>query len=282
MNYISFNGEILPSNQAVLKAGDLAVHRGYGIFDFFRCQNSQPLLWEDHLDRFFNSASGLKLNPVFHRDQLKAWILELLERNTQSTCGVKLTLTGGYAKDSYTPATPNLLITLHSLSGPSEMEYRRGTSIRTHEYQREFPELKTINYLRGIYLNVPEKASHLEHVLYYWRNRITECPRSNFFAIDRDGLVVTPKRNILKGITRKSVLLLSGALAREEDISIDQLPQMQEAFITSTTKGILPVVEIDGQMIGNGQPGPRTMEIRNALQEFESKGLTAIPDKLYG
>lgn len=273
MKYSWINGKFLLKEQAVLQVEDLALQRGYGIFDFFRCPQGRPFLWESHCRRFFYSAKGLRLDPGITKKGLKEVVLELLHRNHTDDCGIKLTLTGGYSQDGYTPCSPNFVITQHHITLPPHKLYNLGCKVITHQYQRELPELKTINYLRGIYLLPQIKAKGAHDVLYYHDGRITEFPRSNFFMVDQHGEILTPGTNILSGITRESVLSIGACRVRETDVSLNQLLHAAEAFLTSTTKRIMPIVQIDGRAVGTGKPGPITKELMQGLQLLEEQQL---------
>lgn len=273
MKYSWINGKFLLKERAVLRVEDLALQRGFGIFDFFRCPRGTPFLWESHCRRFYYSAQGLGLDPGISKVELKEVVLELLYRNQAEGCGIKLTLTGGYSHDGYTPSSPNLVVTQHPINPPESEQYHHGCKVITHSYQRELPDLKTINYLRGIYLLPEIQAKGAQDVLYYHHGLITEFPRSNIFLINERGDILTPGSNILRGITRETVLALAAAKARETDLTLDDLQHASEVFLTSTTKRILPVVEIDGRSVGTGKPGPLTRELMSSLQLLEEQRL---------
>src|SRR5262245_48950556 len=136
------NGEFLPLEKAKLHVEDLAIQRGYGIFDFFRVRDSVPLYLEDYLDRFYRSALAMGLSGAPERAELRMSILELIDRNGMPNAGMKLIFTGGYSPDAYHPVEGNLVITSHTLHLPSAEQVNKGISIITHEYRREFPEVK--------------------------------------------------------------------------------------------------------------------------------------------
>ena len=98
---------------------------------------------------------------------------------------------------------------------------------------------------------------------------VTEGTRSNLFIV-RDGHLITPKDEILEGITRGVVLQLSDGLldVTQQPIPYDTLSQADEAFMTSTTKEILPVVKVDNFTIGDGRPGPITLELMERFRAY--------------
>ncbi|GAO44498.1 aminotransferase class IV [Flavihumibacter petaseus] len=265
-NFSWINGTWFPANDASIGISDLALQRGFGIFDFFRIIDGKPVFLEDHLDRFFRSSRSLGLDPGWERQQLVDIIHHIATRNNLTEGGIKLLLTGGYSADGYTPGKPNLMVTA------SPMLFERGLGAGLHlmsvEHQRQLPEIKTIDYLMAVHLQPQLKASGADDMLYYSQKGVTECPRANFFMVTADGVVLTPATGILKGVTRKKVLesALPGIPVIEKDFSLVEAMAAAEAFITSTTKPVRPVVAIDGKVIGNGSAGAITRQLNEWLQ----------------
>ena len=273
-NLFAYNlGQIVPLDQASLHISDLAVQRGYGVFDFIKVQRGIPLFLEDYLDRFYNSARQMELEVPLSREELMQVIDKLSEMNGLEVAGMKMILTGGYSEDGYTPATANLLITQLPLVLPSEEKVAKGIPIMTHDYVREFPEVKSINYTMGIRLIGQLKNRGAEEVLYVKNGIVSEFPRCNFFIVLEDDIVVTPSKNILYGITRKNVLELAGRRYKTEvrDITLEEVLQAKEVFLTSTTKRILPIVKIDDTVIGSGEPGSTTLSLLQDLIALEEQ-----------
>lgn len=264
--YVSINNQLFPEEDAKIGVSDLAMHRGYGIFDYLKFIDNRPIFLEDHLDRFFNSAHEMHLQVALSRDELKKAIVELVEKNGVATCGVKMLLTGGYSADGYVMGKPNLIISQYPLNMDEENEFETGMKLITYDHQRQLPFIKTIDYLMAVRLHPYMKEKKVDDVLYHNTGVITECPRANFFVVT-DKEIWTPGNNILKGITRSKVLKfkISGYPIIERDFSIDDFKNVREAFITSTTKYAYPVSVIDGKMIGNGRIGPVTKQVRELL-----------------
>jgi branched-chain amino acid aminotransferase len=278
-NLYAYNlGEIVPLNQAFLHVSDLAIQRGFGIFDFVKVQQGQPLFLDDYLERFYRSARQMELEVPLSREELKEIIRALIEKNALELSGMKMILTGGYSEDGFTPAIPNLLITQQPFSLPSEAKVQQGIRIMTHDYVREFPTVKSINYMMGIHLISELKARGVEEVLYAKNGQVSEFPRCNFFIVRQDGTVVTPARNVLAGITRKNVLTLAAKKypVQEADITLEEVMQAKEAFLTSTTKRILPIVQVDDQVIGSGKPGEISLSLLQDLLELEEQHILSV------
>lgn len=263
-NYVLINGDMVLKEDAKILVTDMALQRGYGIFDFFKTVNGNPVFLEDHLDRFWFSAAEMFLDIGMSRDLLKQQIEQLTEINNLPDSGVKITLTGGYSEDGYSLATPNLLMTQTPFIF-NKTGFEKGIRLVTFEHQRQLPQVKTIDYLQAIRLQPFIRQNNADDVLYHGPSGIGECPRSNFFMVTEKDEVITPGNNILQGITRKKILQLQGFNNREADIFPEQIDSVKEAFITSTTKIVLPVLSINGKTIGDGKPGKITREIFKQL-----------------
>ena len=260
------NGQFVAQEVAQIGIHDLGLLRGYGIFDYFRFRDEIPVFIEDHLDRFYQSADRTKLEVPMERSVLLSVILELAERNAAQNAGLQMLLTGGYSPDGFSYVSPNLLLLMRNFQAPCDSFYTGGIRIITHAFQREMPSVKTTNYMRPILLRMQLKAANAGDVLYHHNRKVSESSRSNFFIVTQNGTLVTPANGVLKGITRKQVLQLAETETRveERDLYLDEVWAAKEAFLTSSNKGVMPVVQIDDRSIGKGKPGSTTL----ALQEL--------------
>jgi branched-chain amino acid aminotransferase len=270
------NHAFLQEENATLRIGDLAIQRGYAAFEYFRIKNYSPLFLEDYLDRFFCSADLMYLHPKQTKEEVKEIIGELMEQNKMAESGMRMILTGGYSPDHYEPALPNLLIIQERLQLPSHEKFVAGVKVIMHEYQRDLPHIKSINYLMGVWLQQKIKAQNASDVLYHKAGNVSELPRANVMMVTKDDKIITPAENILYGITRMKLLeLAAGKFSIEErDITTDELKNAAEVFMTSTTKRILPIVQLDDFVIGNGKAGPVTSMLNDAFIAMEDE-LTA-------
>lgn len=267
--FVWVNDSLIPADDARLNITDLAVQRGYGIFDFFKTIDGKPVFLEDHLDRFFRSAVLMRLQVSQTRDEIRSRIIQLIEQNNINDSGVKIILTGGFSPDGFNIADPNLIITQQGFQIPRTMP-EHGVSVITHEYQRQFSNAKTLDYLQAIWLQPVLKEKKADDVLYHSNGLIRECPRANFFIVTSDDKVLTPGSNMLYGVSRKQVLEISADMYDTEtrDVTLDELRNAKEAFITSTTKNILPVVQLDGKVLGDGKPGAVTRALANRYNKM--------------
>lgn len=261
------DGSIIDSQKATLHPMDLGLIRGYGIFDFFRTVDYQPLFLEDYLDRFIASAEKTYLPLSLGREELRSVIFELIEKNNLQHGGFRMVLSGGVSENHFSPADGKLFIFAESLDFPSEEKYQNGIKLLTLEYVRPIAEIKTTNYTLPVWHSVNWKKLGAEDVLYHWNGWVSESSRSNFFIV-KNGVIHTPDQHILHGITRKHLLKLAqNAIIRP--ISFDEVWDADEAFISSTTKVLLPVTQIDERKIGNGKVGPVTQSILEKFRALE-------------
>lgn len=248
------DGSYLPLNEAVIPPDDLGLQRGYGIFDFLRVMGRVPLYMEDHLDRFYRSAERMYLEVPVVRDELRRIILHLAEVNALTVSGMRFLLTGGSSADGYTISSPRLLVMHQPLSPPPAAWPEQGYKLFTHDFLRQMPEVKTIDYLMAIWLQPWLKERGGDDILYKYEGLVTECPRANFFIIREDGTIVTPVRNMLHGVTRLQIIRVArsiGLNVEERDLPLSEVLQAKEAFISSSTKRVIPIAGVDDRQYGS-------------------------------
>lgn len=263
------NDQFIAEEKAALHVQDLSIQRGYGVFDFFKVQHSVPVFLEEHLSRFYFSAERMRLNCSYTSDELKSIIFELLKKNEVVNTGVRITLTGGYSDDGYRLSKPNLIISVRSYSSPTNKQFEKGIKLITYQHQRQLPEVKSIDYLMAIWLQAVIKQNKADDVLYHQNGIISECPRSNFFIVTKDDTIVTASKNILKGVMRNKLMEIAktGFDVEERDVTIKEIKSAKEAFITSTTKTILPVRQIDGHIFS--AENKVSMQLHHAMLQLQ-------------
>jgi D-alanine transaminase/branched-chain amino acid aminotransferase len=268
--YIFINDHLVPSSQASLLVSDLAIQRGYGVFDFLKALDHRPIFAEEHLSRFFHSAQRLRLPIDKTKEELYDTILLLIKKNNLPNSGIKFILTGGYSEDGYTLSKPNLVIMQSLLQLPAPGAFEKGIRLISYPHQRQLPEAKSIDYLMAVWLQPFIQEKGADDVLYHKDEVISECPRSNFFIVTADDTVVTPTENILKGVIRGKVLNLAQKQFKTEErpVQLKEIWTAREAFITSTTKHVMPVVQLDGRTIGEGAPGKVSRWLNENLKTY--------------
>lgn len=269
MHYGYFNGTIAPTDQLAVGITDLSLLRGYGLFDYFLTYNGRPFQWDWYWERFQNSATRMHLPLPLSKDETYAILLDLLERSGGVDVAFRFVMTGGYSADSISIQRPNLLILTESIHPTPPIQYENGIKVILDEYVREMAEVKSTDYKRVILMAQAIKSAGASDLLYQQGGEISELSRSNFFLVKGDRLI-TPNRHILHGITRRTIIQVAqnDFQVEERPVLLSELYDADEAFTTSSTKKVLPIVQIGELTIGDGNPGPKSrflLELFNDL-----------------
>ena len=269
LGYCYVNGEIKTVAESSIGITDLALQRGYGVFDYICTFNGSLFHFHDHYERFKFSASELSMLLPLSKSEMKKIGMQLLEMSELDNPALRMILTGGYSNIKPLLSIPNLIMIAEELPVYPHEVYTNGAKLIMVNYQRELPHVKTINYLNTFRLNKLKKEKDAFDVLYYSDNGVAECPRNNFFIIKNNELI-TPKEFVLFGITRKIILELARECftIEERKIKLEELKDANEAFITSTTGGIIPITQIDEHKIGNGIVGDKTKNIMKLFDKY--------------
>ncbi len=265
---------IQPTHEATLPITDLTFRRGYGSFDFLYVIDGVPMFIDDHLARFHASSRLLGLGPIPSQEQLKAHAHDLIDANGGGTFGLQLFLTAGDPLDGFTPQDARFIALTVPAATPSPDAFESGYRLITHQHQRDLPEAKTTNYFTAVRLAPKMREMDANDVLYHDGERVLEATRCSFFLVGEDGTYVTAGRDILPGVTRLNTLRAlrhAGLPVDERDVALNEVGRASEAFVTSTTKGVMPVLAIDGEAIGDGRPGPRTREAHALLKAHRAE-----------
>lgn len=264
------NNRFQPYTETSLHISDLGLQRGFAIFDYFLEMDGRIPFFDDYLDRFYTSAESLNLEVPLSRELLKEKVSYLLQQNNFGRSGIKLLLTGGFSDDLYAPSAPNFIV-LNMPLKHNPCEFGEGVKLMLSEYQRFQPEVKTTFYLPSLihYQKMIEQGAI--ELLYHQNGLISETTRANIFLI-RKNTLITPGNGILRGITRKHVLLVAEKLMKVEirNVAVEELWRSEEVFITGTSKHVMPVVKIDDTVIGDGKPGSITKSVSEAFEKYYS------------
>ena len=264
-----FNGKIFPIETALYQTNDLGILRGYGLFDYFRTYNGIPFRWNDYWQRFENSARLLRLPLPLNQQEASRILADLFTESQQADVAFRFVLTGGYAADSMTVVSPNLLIRTEPLSSDNLAAKVKGIKVLPYEYVRDLPEVKSTNYIHLILMADEMRRQQASDLLYYKNSEVSELTRSNIFIV-KGNTLTTPGKNILHGITRRVILELA---APHFDIQVrrvllEELLQADEVFTTSSTKGVMPIIQVGSQMISTGEAGSHTLYLQSLFDKL--------------
>ncbi|GAC1648151.1 MAG: branched-chain-amino-acid transaminase [Ktedonobacteraceae bacterium] len=265
------NGNWVHPNEASISINDVGVLRGYSVFESLRTYDRRPFHLDEHLARLYRSAELIELDITYERDLLANIIRELIERNTYKHATIRILVTGGVSDDGILPSGESGLIMLITELAERDMtRFARGTKLITTQLQRVSPEAKTSNYVSAIRaLKEAAQRDASDALFVNEQGHVLEGTRNNFFVF-RGDVLVTPGAGVLLGVTRNVVLELARGRFQVEErpVPLTELSSIDEAFITSSSKEITPVIQIDDIQIGTGKPGPRTYEMEQRFIEM--------------
>ncbi len=280
--YVHLNGRLLLASKARISALDRGLLYGDGLFETVRTYRGVPFALAEHAARLNNSSHllGIVLPRIDWRSRIDA----LLAKNEQSKddCRVRITITRGVGQPGLLPPTesvPTVMLTSEPVGSHIRRYQQNGVKAILLPFGREgfLAEHKTLDYLPGV-LGRTLAARHQAYEALYvtGTGRVTEGTTSNLFVVRNGRLVTPPIRGILPGVTRAHVIELAeaaGIPVAHQTLTLRSLASIEEAFLTSSTAEVLPLVGIDDQAVGGGHVGPITRRVQRLYQSFVAQRL---------
>ena len=271
---IYVDGKFCSERDAKVSVFDHGLLYGDGVFEGIRAYNGRVFKLKEHIDRLFYSAKAILLEiPLTHAELMKATV-ETIRANKLRDCYVRLVVTRGIGTLGLNPRSckkPSVIIIAGKIQVyPAEL-YARGMDIVTVPTVRNLhsavnPAIKSLNYLNNILAKIEANNAGVEEaVMLNAEGFVSECTADNLFII-KNGALFTPPNSAgaLYGITRGTVLELAeqlGVKISEPNLTRYDLFNADECFLTGTGAELIPVVKIDGRVIGTGKPGPITRQL---------------------
>ena len=271
---IYLNGKILPQEDAKISVFDHGLLYGDGVFEGIRAYNGKIFMLQQHMDRLYDSAKAIALKIPITKDEMAEAIKKTMAANNLTDSYIRLVVTRGVGKLGLDPnkcAVPQIIVITDTIELYSKALYERGldivtvTTIRNH-FSALDPKIKSLNYLNNILAKLESiEAGAGEALMLNKDGYVAECAGDNIFIL-KDNILLTPppSAGILIGITRNVVMELAvkmGVQAKECLMTRYDVYIADECFLTGTAAEIIPVVKIDGRIIGNGKPGKVTLEL---------------------
>ena len=278
------NGNYIPTETVSINvSGDMVgTFRGYRIFSACRTLNQGKVFrLEDHIERLFRSAEELAMKLPHNREGLRGLINNVVEKNRHhGDLLLEIMYSGGKAAPSgVAPEGPaHVYVIVFPFTPPPDEWYIKGISLASFPYERQWANVKLLNYVGGVLAHqtvVKEyDANEALFVATSDSQTILEGTTFSLFAVDGNDKVITPPINgtILDGITRKVVMEIApkhGIAVEERTIKLAGLPKINEVFITSSTRNIVPVIRVDKTVIGKGIPGKMVKRLSDMLEEYQ-------------
>jgi branched-chain amino acid aminotransferase len=285
------NGRISPADQAVVPVYDHGFVYGEGVYETLRTYNKVPFLYDRHVRRLRQSAERLLLDVPFDDATLLQWIDQTVAAaGDLHEAYIRVLVTRGVGDLNYDPQStpkPTTVIIVKPLEVPAARLFDEGIRISLVDMLRNHPKsvnpvIKSNNLLNNaLAMQAAYRAGAEEALMCNYRGELTECSQANFFLV-RGGAALTPASTagILEGVTRAFMFELGRELGidvREEVLLPQDLDSADEMFLTSTTRELSPVVNVDDRVVGSGKPGPVTRKLL-ALYQRRAQALTrAVP-----
>jgi len=274
------DGEIVDEKNAVVSVFDRGFLYGDSVYEVTRTAGGRPVDGRRHLDRLERSAAAIGLElPA--RAVVERAIDDTLAAAANPDSYVRVIVTRGGGDIGLDPALadgPVLIVIVRPLELPPASFYTDGVEVALVDVRRNWrraldPAIKSGNYLNNILgLREARGRGAYECVMLNSEGWLTEGSTSNIFIV-RGGAVRTPAlvHGLLAGITRGRLMELAeaeGHPAAEAHLGPDDLHRAEEAFLTSSLRGVMPVVRVDGGPVGSGAPGPVTQRLAATYERF--------------
>ncbi len=282
--FVNVNGTLFDKEHAVISVFDHGFLYGEGIYETLRTYNGRPFLFDRHMRRLRHSAAMMSLAVPLDSDVMAARLRETMAAAElggagQSEAYLRILVTRGIGDLSYDPAVcpaPSVVIIVKPQVDPPAEAYERGVKVVIASVVRNHPGtvnplIKSNNLLNNaLAMQEAVRAGAFEAIMRNYRGELAECTTANLFVV-RDGAALTPPLDagLLAGITRELLFEVgrdAGIRVREQTLRDEDLFGADEAFLTSTTREIVPIVTVDDRQIGSGRPGPVTRAVLEAFR----------------
>ena len=271
---VYLNGEYLPLSEAKVSVLDRGFLFGDGVYEVIPAYAGRLFRLEDHIVRLNNSLAGIRLPLSYSVADWQAIFQPMLDSSKDQY--IYLQVTRGYAAKRDHGFPEQIVPTVFAMCSEIKPFAGRVNGIKAvtlDDTRWQMCNIKAITLLANLLLRQEALDKDCAEALLVKDGYVTEGAASNLFAVI-DGVLVTPAKNheILPGITRDVILELAAAnnvAYREDVITLEQLKAASEVWVTSSTREIVPVIELDGVRVGEGKPGPVWHTVDNLLQTYK-------------
>ncbi len=286
---IYLDGQLVERDQAKISVYDHGLLYGDGVFEGIRAYNGRVFRLDEHIRRLERSARALMLDIGMTQEELCEATIETCRANDVRDGYIRLVVTRGVGDLGLDPRKcpkPSVIIIAANIQLYPEELYETGLRLITCSTRRNSPAsldpgIKSLNYLNNILAKIEcIQADVPEGIMLTNAGMVSECTGDNIFVVTGGRLVTPPvEAGILDGITRAAVIELAeqeNILCVEKLFPVAEVYTADEVFLTGTAAELVPVVGVDGRVIGNGKPGPMTKRLLNRFRELTRSEGTPI------
>ena len=273
----------------VMNADDRAFHFGDGCYEWIRVYHGHPFALSYHVDRLYRSMRLLEIRAVIAPDEFTEIHEIIAEENKIEEGYLMLVVTRGAGPHEFgipgrMAMKPNTLVYARPIDTAAVEAVQKGVSCITCEDERwSHCDILSLNMLPNIMARAKAQKKGAYDAIFMKNGEATEASRSNLFMV-KDGVIWTTKADnrMLKGITRQLVMTRvapsSGVTVIEPDqphqlITKERLLSAEEVFLTNSEAGIIPVLSVDGETIGDGKVGKVTLALQEHYLHLLNDGL---------
>jgi branched-chain amino acid aminotransferase len=279
--WVYMNGDYVRKEEAVVSIFDHGFLYGDGIFEGIRVYKGNVFKLREHLERLYESAQSILLKIPYTMEEMEQAVVEAVRKNNLRNAYIRLVVSRGKGELCLDPdkcSNPQVIIIVDQVKmWPKEM-YDNGLKIVTVPTRRNVPDalnpkIKSLNYLNNILVKIEANQAGVgEALTLNTDGYVAEGSGDNIFIVKR-GVLYTPPSYVgaLEGITRQVIIELArelGYTVKEEPFTRHDVFVADEVFLTGTAAEVISVVNVDSRVIGDGKPGPITLQL---LEEFRKR-----------
>lgn len=280
---IYLNGKFVEKKDAKVSVFDHGFLYGDGVFEGIRSYKRNVFKLQEHIQRLYESAHTLMLKIPLTQAQMIDAVVRTLKSNHLSDAYIRVIVSRGEGDLGLDPrkcqGTATVIVITDKITLYPQELYQKGMAIITVPTVRNLneavnPQLKSLNYLNNILAKIEATNSGcMEALMMDAQGFVAECTGDNVFIVRR-GELLTPPNARLRGITRDAVMELAKKqkiMVSEKLMTRHEIFVAEECFLTGTAAEIIPIVKVDGRVIGDGVPGPITLKLIKAFHAITSK-----------
>jgi D-alanine transaminase len=283
MNMVFLNGKLLPAGEAQVSVLDRGFIFGDGVYELVPVYSRVPFRLDEHLVRLERSLGETRIRNPYSRAEWRAHIYQLVDAQSFDDQGVYFQVTRGVAKRDHAfpkSGEPTVFMMANPLVNPPAAQVEKGSSAVSAPDNRWLRcDIKSISLIGNVLLRQLSAEAGAAETILFRNGKLTEASASNVFIV-RNGVILSPPKSnlILPGITYDVIAELARAnnLPLEfRDVAEAEVRSADEVWVTSSSKEVLAIVDLDGKRVGDGRPGPVFRRMYQLYQEFKQKVMRA-------
>ena len=286
---IYVNGDIVPRNDAKISVFDSGFLLGDGVWEGIRLHNGQLAFGREHFARLYEGAKAIDIDVGFSKEELESIVMKTVEANSMNSgVHIRLIVSRGLKKTPFQHPSANIgsstIVIIPEFKTAGEKSKTEGIRLFTVHVRRSSPDtqdpkLNSLSKLNCIAACIQaDKAGYDEALMLDPDGFVSTCNSTNFFTVRNGEIWTSTGKYCLNGVTRGNIIRIckeNDISVIEQDFSLTDVYSSEESFVTGTFAGVIPVVETDGRIIGDGKRGPITGRLQMLYMELVERECSA-------